>query len=189
MDPSFLLNSLTFLTSYGVTPKPTSIKNPQANAFVKQTHHVISASIQLLQLDQWPFDDTTINAVLQGVAYGLRATYHSSLHASPGQIVFGRDMIINATYLANWKFQQLQRHKQMTLNNKKENRSRTPHSYHIGDLVYIRRSGIEQKLSPMQGPFRIDEIHTNGTVTIRRSPAVTERIHQRRLHPASTRSN
>ena len=180
---------LDLLSSYGVTPKPTTIKNPQANAFVERIHHVIAASIRSLQLDQRPFDDTTINAVLQGVAYGLRATYHSSLHASPGQIVFGRDMIINATYLANWKFQQLQRQKQMTLNNKKENRSRTPHSYQIGDLAYIRRSGIEQKLSPMQGPFRIDEIHTNGTVTIRRSPTVTERINQRRLHPASTRSN
>jgi RNase H-like domain found in reverse transcriptase len=34
--------------------------------------------------------------------YGLRATYHSSITASPSQLAFGRDMILNAVYLANW---------------------------------------------------------------------------------------
>jgi hypothetical protein len=49
------------------------------------------------------FDDNTINIVLQNVAYELKVTNHSSLSASPCQLVFGRDMGINAIYLANWK--------------------------------------------------------------------------------------
>ena len=142
-----------------------------------------------MELNKRKFDDTTINAVLQNVAYGLRSTYHSSLAASPGQIIFGRDMIINAVYLANWKDLQTRRSIHIRHNNTRENKSRVPHDYAIGDFVYIRKSNIKQKLNPLQGPFPIEKVHTNGTVTIRRSPTVSERINIRRLHPASTRSN
>jgi hypothetical protein len=64
----------------------TTIKNPQANAFIERIHQVMSDSIRTMELQKSQFDDTTINSVLQSVAYGLRSTYHSSL-ASPGKII------------------------------------------------------------------------------------------------------
>ena len=79
---------------------------------------------------------------------GLRATYHSSIAASPGQIVFGRDMVINSLYLANWKNLASRRETQIHSNNVAENKSRIFHDYHIDDLVYIRKSALEQKLAP-----------------------------------------
>ena len=40
------------------------------------------------------------------------------------------------------------------------------------------------KLEPRAtGPFVIQHVHANGTVTIRRNPFVTEWINIRRLHP------
>jgi hypothetical protein len=33
------------------------------------------------------------------------------------------------------------------------------------------------------GPFRIVQVHTNGTVTIRRSPTLIDRINIRRIRP------
>jgi adenine-specific DNA methylase len=98
-------------------------------------------------------------------------------------------MIINAVYLANWKDLQTRRKIQIHHNNIRENKSHIPHEYKIGDSVYIRKSNNEQKLNPLQRRFVIEKIYTNGTVTIRRLPTVTERINIRRLHPASTRSN
>jgi hypothetical protein len=140
-----------------------------------------------MELHTRKFDDITINAILQNVAYGLRATYHSSLTASPCQLAFGRDMIINAIYLANWKDISNRRRTQIHKNNMNENKSRIPHEYSIGDSVYIRKSNVEQKLIPLQGPFVIKMVHANGTVTIRLSPTISERINIRRLHPASPR--
>ena len=156
---------------------------------MERVHQVIGDAIRSMELHTKPCDDVTINAVLQNVAYGLRATYHSSIAASPGQIVFGRDMVINSLYLANWKNLASRRETQIHSNNVAENKSRIFHDYHINDLVYIRKSALEQKLAPLQGPFQITKVHTNGTVTIRRSPTVCERINIRRLHPASPRSN
>ena len=142
-----------------------------------------------MELNKRPYDDTSANAILQNVAYGLRATYHSSLAASPSQLVFGRDMIVNAVYLANWNALKSRRLAQIRRNNKNENKSRTPHIYHPGDSVYLRKSNVEQKLNTLQGPFKITAVHSNGTVTIQRTPTICERINIRRLHPASPRSN
>ena len=156
---------------------------------MERVHQVIGDAICSMELHTKHCDDVTIHAVLQNVAYGLRATYHSSIAASPGQLVFGRDMVINSIYLANWKNLATRRQTQIHHNNVSENKSRISHDYNINDLVYIRKSAVEQKLSPLQGPFPIVKVHTNGTVTIRRSTAVCERINIRRLHPASPRSN
>jgi hypothetical protein len=180
---------LELLHSYGVIAKPTTIKNPQANAFVERIQQIIGNSIRTMELHKRKYDDTTVNAIHQNVAYSLQATYHSSLAASPGQIIFGCDMIINAIYLANWKDLQARRQTQVRTNKPRENKSQLPHQYVVGDSVYIPKSNIEQKLNPLQGPFFIEKTHTNGTVTIRLSPTVSERINICRLHPASTRSN
>jgi hypothetical protein len=185
----FSYEFLELLQSYCVTAKPTTIKNPQTNAFVERIHQVIGDSVRTMELHTRKFDDITINAILQNVAYGLRATYHSSLTASPCQLAFGRDMIINAIYLANWKDLTCRRQKQIYKNNANENKSRISHEYSSSDFVYIRKSNVEQKLNPLQGPFMVNKVHTNGTITIQRSPTITERINIRRLHPASPRSN
>jgi transposase InsO family protein len=177
------------LRSYGVIAKLSTIKNPQTNAFVERVHQTIADSIQTMELEKRECDDITINAVLQNVAYGLRATYHTSIAATPGQIVFGRDMVINSVYLANWKRYSELRKTQIQKNNVSENKSRINYQYKIGDDVYIRKSAVEQKLASLQGPFKIVDVHSNGTVTIRRSSSIRERINIRRLQPASPRSN
>ena len=99
--PEFSSEFRELLLSYGIKPKPTTIKNPQANAFVERIHQTMADAIRSMDLGARPFDDMTIDAVLQNITFGLRATYHTSLLASPGQIVFGRDMVINAAYVAN----------------------------------------------------------------------------------------
>ena len=75
--------------------------NPLANAFVERIHLVVAYSLREMDLTSCPYDDTTAHSVLQAVAWSLRLTYHTALQASPGQVTLGRDMIINATYLAN----------------------------------------------------------------------------------------
>jgi hypothetical protein len=136
-NSEFSVEYLELLQSYGVTAKSTTIKNPQTNAFVELIYQVIGDSIRAMELHTRKFDNISHNAILQNVAYGLRATYHSSLAASPCQLAFERDMIINATYLANWKDLSAQRRTQILKNNAHENKSRIPHKYSIGDTVYI----------------------------------------------------
>ena len=131
------------------------------------------------------FDDTTVHGVLQSIAWALRTTFHTSLRTTPGQLAFGRDMIIPATYLANWHQIHTRRHTNILYDNARENRKRIDYDYKVSDFVYVLTNDINRKLAQTkQGPFRILTIHTNATVTIRRSARVTERINIRRLFPA-----
>jgi len=173
------------LQSYGIQPKSTTIKNPQSNAIVERVHLTISNSLRAMDLSNRSFDDTTVHGVLQSIAWALRTTFHTSLRASPGQLAFGRDMIISATYLANWHQIHTRRHRNILYDNARENRKRIDYDYKVGDFVYVLTKEINRKLAQTkQGPFRILTIHTNATVTIRRSARVTERINIRRLFPA-----
>ena len=98
-------------------------------------------------------------------------------------------MVIHASYLARWKEIHLRRQHQQAKNNARENRSRIPYEYKENDLVLIRRYYIERKLNLLEGPFKIVKVHTNGTVSIQRSPTILERINIRRIQPVSIRSN
>ena len=44
-----------------------------------------------------PWDD-----FLSSVAWAIRSTYHTTLQATPGQLVFQRDMLVNMPYLPDW---------------------------------------------------------------------------------------
>ena len=170
------------LLSYGITPKQTTIKNPQANSIVERIHLVIANSLRAMNLSSRQFDDTSIDGILQSIAWGLRSAYHTSLQTTPGHLTFGRDMVIHATYLANWHAIRQRNQSSVLRNNARENRKRQRHTYRVGD-VFVSNQDIKRKLAVKEGPFPITKVHTNGTITIHRSTAVFERINIRRVHP------
>jgi hypothetical protein len=76
----------------------------------------------------------------------IEGTYDTTLQATPCQLVFGRDMIHNISFRANWD--QIQKRKQDIVNksNQKENKSRIPYEYNVGDQVLLEISGNCQQL-------------------------------------------
>ena len=65
------------------------------------------------------------------------------------------------------------------------NAGRIRHDYAVGDLVWKRNHlEMSNKLKPtVSGPFPIERVHTNGTVTIRISPVTVEHINICRVRP------
>ena len=43
-----------------------------------------------------------IDEFLTNVAWAIRSTYHTVLRSTPGAAVFGRDMLFDIPYLADW---------------------------------------------------------------------------------------
>ena len=138
-----------------------------------------------MNLSSRPFDDTSVHGILQAIAWGLRTTYHTSLRTSPGQLIFDQDMVVPATYLANWRNIHSQRRKNIMYDNARENSKRVDYDYKVGEYVYIIIKDIQRKLNPIkEGPYEILKVHTNATVIIKRSTNVVERINIRRIFPA-----
>jgi hypothetical protein len=46
--------------------------------------------------------DDPWGGILVAVAFALRSTYHMTLQATPGQLIFGRDMVLNVQHLTDW---------------------------------------------------------------------------------------
>jgi hypothetical protein len=91
----------------------------------------------------------------------IRSTYHTTLQATPCQLVFGRNMIHNIDFRANWD--QIQKRKQEIIHkyNQKENKnwSQIPYEYKVGDPVLLETPGILWKLSsPCTGPYPVTNV-------------------------------
>jgi hypothetical protein len=76
---------------------------------------------------------------LSSAAYAIRSTFHTTLKATPGQLVFGRDMVLPIQFMADWGAIEQQRQKEMGRNNRRENASRISHDYKVGDKVLLKK--------------------------------------------------
>eukprot|EP00804_Cyclotella_cryptica_P014389 CCRYP_015556-RA/>CCRYP_015556-RA protein AED:0.20 eAED:0.20 QI:0/0/0/1/0/0/2/0/270 len=66
--------------------RPTSVKNPQANAILEQVHQVISSMIQTAEIDMAPsVESSNIDKFMTNVAWAIRSTYHIVLKSSQAQ--------------------------------------------------------------------------------------------------------
>jgi hypothetical protein len=75
---------------------------------------------------------------LASAAHAIRSTFHTTLKATPGQLVFGRDMVLPIKFMADWGPIEQQRQKEMVHNNRRENSSRISHDYKVGDKILIK---------------------------------------------------
>ena len=48
-------------------------------------------------------EDDPWSEILEATAFAVRSTYHTTLQATPDQLVFARDMIINPPFIENWE--------------------------------------------------------------------------------------
>jgi hypothetical protein len=80
-------------------------------------------------------EDNPFHYFLQSTAWAKRSTYHTTLQATPYQLVFGRDMIHNIAFKANWNRKQKRKQDITNKSNKKENKNRIPFEYKIADQV------------------------------------------------------
>eukprot|EP00804_Cyclotella_cryptica_P004321 CCRYP_013509-RB/>CCRYP_013509-RB protein AED:0.44 eAED:0.44 QI:0/0/0/1/0/0/2/0/175 len=94
--------SKPFVTHTG-SHKPTSVKNPQANAILEQVHQVISSMLRTAKIDMAPsVEPSDIDKFMTNVAWAICSTYHTVLKASPGAAPFVWDMLFNISFLADW---------------------------------------------------------------------------------------
>ena len=106
----------------------------------------------------------------------------------PGQLIFGRDMILNIQYLADWTA--IKAHKQQLIckNNIIENSKHIPHQYKVGDMVILENYCTNKYEQPYKGPYLVMQVNTNGTVHLKIG-AVTDTMNIRHIHPYKTMSS
>jgi hypothetical protein len=143
--------------------------------------------IRSFQLQDKPYydPDDPWGGILVAIAFALRSTYHTTLQAMPGQLVFGRDIVLNIQHLTDWTA--IKAHKQQIIrkNNRIENSKRIPHHYQVRDLVMLENNRANKYEQPYSGPYHITQVNTNGTVCLKIN-AVTDTVNIQCIHPFKT---
>ena len=113
----------------------------------------------------------------------MRANIHTGLNSSPGALVFGRDMFLNVPLTADWLI--IQKHRQQLIDENLRRQNKRRH-----DFDYVQGGKILKKvIDPTKlgyrhtGPYLIQQVHSNGTLTIKLRESVYERINIRRVKP------
>ena len=153
---------------YGAIKKVITKRNPQANAIIERVHQTIGNLVRSFEVHHMEDIDEKDpwSGILTAVAFAVRSTIHTTLQATPAQLVFGRDSMLNIPFTADWKMIQMRKQKLIEQNAAKENAKRLPYKYQVGDQVKILQ---EQKTKYGQnfykGPYQVVRVG-RATVTV-----------------------
>jgi len=169
---------------YGIKRKGTTVRNPQANSILERVHQTFGNIIRTFEVHHSEMtSESPWDGILSATMFALRATYHLTLQATPIQLVFGRDAMLNVQFQADWQLIKQLKQKQIYQDNLKENKRRIPHEYKIGDKVlYLIQPKGKYNENPYKGPYVITKVNNNGTVQIHKG-AIYETVNIRLLKP------
>ena len=105
---------------YGLKRKHITTRNPQSNAIIKRIHQTIGNIIRTFDVSNIVNNDPW-SGILAATMFAVRATYHTTLQASPMQLVFGRDVILSIKHVADWEHIRQRKQLRINHNNKQEN--------------------------------------------------------------------
>lgn len=168
---------------YGIKGKPITIRNPQSNAMIERIHGVVGDMIRTFDMSTIDEDDDNpFEGLVTAICWAVRSTYHTTLQATPGQIVFSRDMVFNIRHEADWKLIHDRKRARIEQDNLRENSKRLAHDYAIGERVLITKASHNKMEPALEGPYPIIRVHVNGNLTIQKERS-EDRINIRQCIP------
>jgi len=175
------------LTSLNIKDVPTTSYNPQANSICERMHQTVGNVLRTILHTNPPTDieqaKDIVDDALATAMHAMRVTVSTTLNTTPGALVFNRDMLLNVPLVADWHQLHSRREHLVQESLRRQNAKRRAFDYVIGMQVF-KKIISPTKLGPrVKGPFTIQQVHANGTITIVLCPGVTERINIRRVIP------
>ncbi len=104
-----------------------------------------------------------VNVLLHNVEWAIRSTYHTVLKASPGAAIFGRGMLFDIPFVADWRKIGEQRQSLTDHGNQCKNAKHIDYDCKVGDEVLVINEGILRKAESAYGkePWTITTVHMN----------------------------
>jgi hypothetical protein len=124
-----------------------------------------------------------VDEALSIAMHAMQAGVHSTLGSSPGNLVFNRDMFLNIPLIADWHAITERREHLIHENLMRENQKKRGYVYAPQQLVLKKKWKPKKLGERTSGPYKIVQVHVNGTVTIKLRPGLTERINIRQIIP------
>ena len=93
----------TCKNDYGLTTRPITARNPQANSIIERVHQTLGNIIRTMELYKQELDkENPFGGILAATMFAIRSTYNTTTQATATQLVFCRDAIFNIPFKASW---------------------------------------------------------------------------------------
>ena len=110
-------------TEYGITTKTSTLGNPTSNAILERIHQVIGNLVRTCNITQTYVDkDDPWSGILAAAEFAIFSTTNRFKGYSPGQLLFGLNMILPIKYKVDWELTRQCKQTQMNNNNISKNR-------------------------------------------------------------------
>ena len=158
---------------YPFKRKVITTRNPQANSVVERVHQVVHNMIRTHDAKvKADFDNDKVNGILAAVRAAVLSAVHTTNRATPMQLVFGRDALLNISFEADWQYIKERKQRRILQNNRRENSTRRDHTYSPGDKVMVRLNPSRKHGEPQfAGPYDVVQVFDNGTVKLSKATA------------------
>jgi len=153
----------------GVERKIITSRNPQANSMIERYHKTLQNMILSAQIkDKRDLDSFLgFKGVLAACRKAMNSAVHATARATPTQLVFSHDTMLNASFQADWQFIKEQKQQLIIQNDKRENAKRKPRAHNVGDVVVVKAgAGRKHGSNPYLDPMKITQVNDNGTVKL-----------------------
>ena len=128
---------------YGIKSKPDSSGNPQANTIIERIHKLLGNLIRYFNLhDKYVDDADPWMGILAAADFVVQATYHRIKQKCPGQLVFGRYMILSINHIANRRLTHQHKQAQIEEDLIRKNSTRTDHNDRVGYQITVRKKRL-----------------------------------------------
>jgi hypothetical protein len=86
------------VNNYGIEKKNSTPFNPQSNGIIERAHLTLNDALRTDEVDGRELDEKDPwGPFFPSTAYAIRSTFHTTLKETPGQLVFGRNMVLHYT--------------------------------------------------------------------------------------------
>jgi hypothetical protein len=143
--------------------EPVTTRNPQANAITERVHQTIGNIIRTFNVQSMDSDDPW-TGMLAAAMFAVRTMHHTTLQASPMQLAFGRDAILNIKHVSNWEHIRQRKQTRINENNERKNKSRRGHAHSLGDKTSVKARKNSKHELEHDGPCEITQVNDDGTV-------------------------
>jgi len=175
----------------GIKDVPTTSRNPTANGIVERMHKSVADSLRTYihgntQARTLKDAQNVVDEALATAAHAVRANVHTTTGHSPGSLAFRRDMLLDIPLIVDLTAIRDARQVSVDESLRRTNAKRSSYDYQIGQHILKKRHEWTKLGLRWDGPYSIQRVHCNGTVTIELTHGVTERINIRRIKPYHT---
>ena len=103
-----------------------------SNAVLEQIHQVLGNLVRTSNISQTYVDKNYLwTGILAVAAFAIRSTTNRQKNYSPGQLIFGRDMILQIKHRVDWELIRQRKQMQMKIDNAHNNKHRFVYDYNV----------------------------------------------------------